>query len=63
VFQAVRAFVKISGELPMMVLANHKYSVEKLFLEVSKVGQVESPRGNKKKSIRTVVLDVFLYGL
>lgn len=47
----------------MMVLANHKYSVEKLFLEVSKVGQVESPRGNKKKSIRTVVLDVFLYGL
>jgi len=58
--------VKISGELPMMVLPNHKY-LKKLFLEVSKMNQVESLQGKKKEKekrrITTIVLDVFLYGL
>jgi len=40
--------VKISGELPMMVLPNHKY-LKKLFLEVSKMNQVESLQEKKKR--------------
>lgn len=50
----------------MMVLPNHKY-LEKLFLEVSKMNQVESLQEKKKEKekrrITTIVLDVFLYGL
>lgn len=50
----------------MMVLPNHKY-LKKLFLEVSKMNQVESLQEKKKEKekrrITTIVLDVFLYGL
>lgn len=65
-FQAVRAFVKISGELPMMVLPNPAQILEKTVPrgQQNESGGV-SPRKKEKEKrrIATIVLDVSFYEL